>query len=103
MAWPRRVSLPSLAVFAGLGAGLIAGRSAVAQAGDAPSGVGQAAPSPHALTSSHAEDADDGAARGFGEPTHNAPATITAHRYTLSVYLAVADRIFPIPWPAALP
>jgi multidrug efflux system outer membrane protein len=100
MAWPRRVSLPSLVVFAGLGAGLIAGRSAVARAGDASPGVAQAASSAHALTSSHTEDADDDAAQGFGAPTHNAPATISAHRYTLTECLALADRNFPNLWAA---
>jgi outer membrane protein TolC len=37
---------------------------------------------------------------GFGEPTHNAPVTITGHRYTLAECLALADRNFPNLWAA---
>jgi outer membrane protein TolC len=37
---------------------------------------------------------------GFGEPSHNAPATIGPHRYTLSECLALADRNFPNLWAA---
>ncbi len=37
---------------------------------------------------------------GFGNPSQNAPATITAHQYTLTECLALADRNFPNLWAA---
>jgi multidrug efflux system outer membrane protein len=109
MPWPRRASLPVLSVFWSLVVGPIAIGSAVARAGSPPAPPAQSPPAPPASPASSPssppsspapEDADDDAAGGFGEPTHSAPATISAHRYTLTECLALADRNFPNLWAA---
>ncbi|HTB75816.1 MAG TPA: TolC family protein [Polyangiaceae bacterium] len=45
-------------------------------------------------------DADPSDGPGFGDPSQNAPATISAHAYTLTECLALADRNFPNLWAA---
>jgi multidrug efflux system outer membrane protein len=105
MPWSRRLSLPFFSVLTGLAIGPIARGNAIASAAGAPK-----APSPTPSASSQpaqtspasppsSEDADDDVG-GFGEPSHNAPATISAHRYTLSECLELADRNFPNLWAA---
>jgi outer membrane protein, multidrug efflux system len=61
-------------------------------------GSDAAASSPPAAGSKPDDALADGP--GFGNPSQNAPATITAHQYTLTECLALADRNFPNLWAA---
>jgi multidrug efflux system outer membrane protein len=72
---------------------------------DAPRAAESASGAPGMLATAAAPAAaaskpDDADGQGFGEPTHNAPATITAHAFTLTECLALADRNFPNLWAA---
>lgn len=63
------------------------------------SGPADGAPAAAAPAGSKGDgDLSDGP--GFGAPSQNAPATISAHPYTLSECLALADRNFPNLWAA---
>jgi outer membrane protein, multidrug efflux system len=80
-----------LSLAPGIAALAIAQTAAVARA-DAPAAAPAASPS-------KPDDAPAGGS-GFGDPSQNAPATIVAHRYTLTECLALADRNFPNLWAA---
>jgi multidrug efflux system outer membrane protein len=83
----RRLSLSLAPVLAGVA---IAQAASVARA--------DAGTAPPAAGSKVADAAADGP--GFGDPSRNAPATITAHQYSLTECLALADRNFPNLWAA---
>jgi multidrug efflux system outer membrane protein len=66
---------------------------------DAPrAAAGGSADGPPSSTAKADDDLSDGP--GFGAPSQNAPATISAHQFTLNECLALADRNFPNLWAA---
>jgi multidrug efflux system outer membrane protein len=109
----RRLSLPLIVILSGFAVGRLATGDGVAHADPAGSGLAHppqptlsasAYPSsrPPTMPSSSpssSEDLEDSGG-GFGQATETAPATITAHRYTLTECLALADRNFPNLWAA---
>jgi outer membrane protein, multidrug efflux system len=100
MVRPWRLSLS----LAPVGAAFAIAQAAPVARADVPARApANAAPASSAPASSAAASKPDDALAdgpGFGDPSQNAPATITPHQYTLTECLALADRNFPNLWAA---
>jgi outer membrane protein, multidrug efflux system len=101
---PWHLSLPWVPVAGVFALAAVTQAVPIARADTLASSESAAPPSSPAPVSSAAAGAappEGGPAQGgFGDPSQNAPATITAHAYTLTECLALADRNFPNLWAA---